>query len=98
MENSFSKKSFFEVYLEDRWIPDPDVLLGKALKYLKNAGRKVSLFGFNESSAPIVNIDEELYVFDKYFGIWEHARFTKIDKNINAAAAQDRKIKIESYL
>ena len=69
MENSSCKKNFFEVFLEERIIPDPDILLGKALKYLKNTGRKVSLIGFDETSAPIVNIDEESYIFDKYFGI-----------------------------
>ena len=50
------------MFLEDRLIPDPDILLGRALKYLKNTGRKVSLIGFDETSAPIVNIDEESYI------------------------------------
>ena len=77
MKHSGEKNNFFEVFLEDRLIPDPDILLGRALKYLKNTGRKVSLIGFGETSAPIVNIDEDTYIFHKYFGIWEHARFTK---------------------
>ena len=98
MENSSCKKNFIEVFLEERIIPDPDILLGKALKYLKNTGRKVSLIGFDETSAPIVNIDEESYIFDKYFGIWEHARFTKTNKEATDSTASERKIKIESYL
>lgn len=98
MENSVYKKNFFEVFLEDRIIPDPDILLGRALKYLKNIGKKVSLIGFDENYAPIVNIDEQLYIFDKYFGIWEHARFTKTTKEASNGIASERKIKIESYL
>ena len=98
MENSLCKKNFFEVFLEERIIPDPDILLGKAFKFLMNLGRNVSVIGFDETSAPIVNIDEELYVFDKYFGIWEHARFTKTDKSAPMNSLSERKIKIESYL
>ena len=98
MKHSGEKNNFFEVFLEDRLIPDPDILLGRALKYLKNTGRKVSLIGFDETSAPIVNIDEESYIFHKYFGIWEHARFTKTNKEATNETASERKIKIESYL
>ena len=98
MKNSICKKNFFEVFLEDRTIPDPDVLLGRALKYLKNTGRNVSLIGFDETSTPIVNIDEESYTFQKYFGIWEHARFTKTNKEATNETASERKIKIKSYL
>ena len=98
MKHSGEKNNFFEVFLEDMLIPDPDILLGKALKYLKNTGRKVSLIGFDETSAPIVNIDEESYIFDKYFGIWDHAIFTKTNKEATDSTASERKIKIESYL
>ena len=89
MKHSGEKNNFFEVFLEDRLIPDPDILLGRALKYLKNTGR---------TSAPIVNIDEESYIFHKYFGIWEHARFTKTNKKATNETSSERKIKIESYL
>ena len=98
MKHSGEKNNFFEVFLEDRLIPDPDILLGRALKYLKNTGRKVSLIGFDETSAPIVNIDEDTYIFNKYFGIWEHARFTKTNKQATNETSSERKIKIESYL
>ena len=94
MKHSGEKNNFFEVFLEDRLIPDPDILLGRALKYLKNTGRKVSLIGFDETSAPIVNIDEESYIFHKYFGIWEHARFTKTNKRLQTRHLPKERLKL----
>lgn len=97
MENSSYVKNSFDVYLEERRIPDPDELLGKALNYLKISGRNVCLLGFDESLTPIVSIDETSYYFDKFFGLWEHAHFTKTDKDVKHIDLSERKNKIESF-
>lgn len=92
-----SKKNSFEVFLEDRIIPDPDELLGRSLKYLKNKGQKVILLGFDNSKNPIVNIDEETYIFDKIFGHWQGAKFTKTSIDDFTQEPLSRKSKIEKY-
>ena len=54
-------KDSFQIFLEERNIPDPDELLGKALKYLKEKGKKVSFKGFDINNSAIVEIDNELF-------------------------------------
>ena len=39
-------KDSFQIFLAERNIPDPDEMLGKALKYLKDKGQEVSFKGF----------------------------------------------------
>ena len=41
--NCSNTKDSFQIFLEERNIPDPDELLGKALKYLKEKGGKQSM-------------------------------------------------------
>ena len=43
LENYINTKDSFQVFLEERNIPDPDELLGKALKYLKEKAPKIDL-------------------------------------------------------
>ena len=47
LENYINTKDSFQVFLEERNIPDPDELLGKALKYLKEKGKNISFKGFD---------------------------------------------------
>ena len=50
MENNIKNtKESFQIFLEERNIPDPDELLGKALRYLKNKGQIVEFKGFNKA-------------------------------------------------
>ena len=46
-DNSNNVKDSFQIFLAERDIPDPDEMLGKALKYLKDRGQKVSFKGFD---------------------------------------------------
>ena len=52
--NCSNTKDSFQIFLEERNIPDPDELLGKALKYLKEKGKKVSFKGFYINNSAIV--------------------------------------------
>lgn len=90
-------KSSFEVFLEDRIIPDPDELLGRALKYLISKGEDVVLLGFDNNKTPIIMIDDMTYAFDKVFGCWQGAKFTKINGNSLSDEPVSRKKKIEKY-
>ena len=45
----------------------------------------------------IVEIDNELYKFDKCFGLWQSARFTKVNPRISGYKLLNTKSKIESY-
>ena len=89
LENYINTKDSFQVFLEERNIPDPDELLGKALKYLKEKGKNISFKGFD--------IDNSLYRFDKCFGLWQSAKFTKVHPNNLDYKLLNRKSKIESY-
>ena len=71
-------KVSFDIFLEDRHIPNPDELLGRAIKYLQSQGNTVLLKGFTDNNTPLLEIDGELYSFEKYFGAWEGAHFTKV--------------------
>ena len=95
--NCSNTKDSFQIFLEERNIPDPDELLGKALKYLKEKGKKVSFKGFDINNSAIDEIDNELYKFDKCFGLWQSARFTKVNPSISGYKLLNRKSKIESY-
>lgn len=101
MGNNFKETNeSFQIFLEERSIPNPDEMLGKALRYLKNKGRSVSLKGFDENNVPIIEIDTSLYVFEKCFGIWESAKFTKIDNEFLELLSNtlfDRTSKIQSF-
>ena len=72
-------------------------MLGKALKYLKEKGKNISFKGFDIDNSPIVEIDNSLYRFDKCFGLWQSARFTKVHPNNLDYKLLNRKSKIESY-
>ena len=96
-DNSNNVKDSFQIFLAERNIPDPDEMLGKALKYLKDRGQKVSFKGFDINNTAIVEIDNELYKFDKCFGLWQSARFTKVNPSISGYKLLNRKSKIESY-
>ena len=97
IENYINTKDSFQVFLEERNIPDPDELLGKALKYLKEKGKNISFKGFDIDNSPIVEIDNSLYRFDKCFGLWQSAKFTKVHPNNLDYKLLNRKSKIESY-
>lgn len=98
MENNCNNtKDSFQIFLTERNIPDPDEMLGKALKYLKDKGQKVSFRGFDINNTPIVEIDNVLYKFDKCFGIWQSAKFTKIKEVFSDNLITNKKSKIESY-
>ena len=97
LENYINTKDSFQVFLEERNIPDPDELLGKALKYLKEKGKNISFKGFDIDNSPIVEIDNSLYRFDKCFGLWQSAKFTKVHPNNLDYKLLNRKSKIERY-
>ena len=98
MENNIKNtKESFQIFLEERNIPDPDELLGKALRYLKNKGQIAEFKGFNKNNDAIVEIDNTLYKFDKCFGLWQSAKFTKIEDNYVSTNSTTRKTKIESF-
>lgn len=96
-DNYKNTKDSFQIFLTERSIPDPDELLGKALKYLKDKGQSVEFKGFNENDTAIVEINDILYRFDKYFGLWQSAKFTKIDPCLINNKLASRKSKIESF-
>ena len=57
MESNYNNtKDSFQIFLAERNIPDPDELLGKALKYLKDKGKNVSFKGFDIYKLLIVTI------------------------------------------
>ena len=87
----------FQIFLAERNIPDPDEMLGKALKYLKDKGQEVLFKGFDVNNTPIVEIDNILYKFDKCFGLWQSAKFTKIEVNSSDLLMTNKKSKIESF-
>lgn len=95
--NKAYKKNSFEVFLEERIIVDPDEMLGRALKYLKNKGQNVVLLGFDDNKNPMIKIDDTTYTFDKTFGLWQGAKFTKTTKNEITVEPISRKNKIEKY-
>lgn len=98
MEDNYNNtKESFQIFLAERNIPDPDELLGKALKYLKDKGKIVSFKGFDINNTPIVEINNILYKFDKCFGLWQSAKFTRIHSNISGIKLNTRKSKIESF-
>lgn len=98
MEDNYTNtKESFQIFLAERDIPDPDELLGKALKYLKDKGQKVSFKGFDINNTPIVEIDNILYKFDKCFGLWQSAKFTKVSGIFLGSKLTNRKTKIESF-
>lgn len=62
MESNYNNtKDSFQIFLAERNIPDPDELLGKALKYLKDKGKNVSFKGFDINNIAIVEINDVLY-------------------------------------
>ena len=95
--NCSNTKDSFQIFLEERNIPDPDELLGKALKYLKEKGKKVSFKGFDINNTAIVEIDNVLYSFDKCFGLWQSAKFTKLQGALSDHLITSKKSKIESF-
>lgn len=98
MDNNYTNTNeSFQIFLAERDIPDPDELLGRALKYLKDKGQKVSFKGFDKNNTPIVEIDNILYKFDKCFGLWQSAKFTKIRDNFIDIKLSNRKFNIESF-
>lgn len=92
-----SGQESFQIFLAERNIPDPDELLGKALKYLQDKGNSVSLKGVDSSNTPIVQIGDSLYKFDKCFGLWHSAKFTKITENSVDIKNDIRLEKIKKY-
>ena len=90
-------KNSFQIFLAERNIPDPYELLGKALKYLKDNGQTVSFKGFDINNTPIVEIDDVLYRFDKCFGIWQSAKFTRIENNFEHNLITNNKSKVEKF-
>ena len=98
MESNYNNtKDSFQIFLAERNIPDPDEMLGKALKYLKDKGHTVSFKGFDINNTPIVEIDNVLYKFDKCFGLWQSAKFTKIQGDFSDNLITSKKSKIESF-
>ena len=69
-------------------------MLSKALKYLKDKGHTVSFKGFYINNTPIVEIDNVLYKFDKCFGLWQSAKFTKIQGDFSDNLITSKKSKI----
>lgn len=96
-DNSNNVKDSFQIFLAERNIPDPDEMLGKALKYLKDRGQKVSFKGFDINNTAIVEIDNVLYSFDKCFGLWQSAKFTKLQGALSDHLIISKKSKIESF-
>ena len=90
-------KDSFQIFLAERNIPDPDEMLGKALKYLKDRGQKVSFKGFDINNTAIVEIDNVLYSFDICFGLWQSAKFTKLQGALSDHLITSKKSKIESF-
>ena len=98
MEDNYNNvKDSFEIFLAERNIPDPDEMLGKALKYLKDKGKKVSFKGFDINNTLIVEIDNVLYIFDKCFGLWQSAKFTKFQGVLPDHLITSKNSKIESF-
>ena len=95
--NCSNTKDSFQIFLEERNIPDPDELLGKALKYLKDKGDKVSFKGFDINNIAIVEINDVLYKFDKCFGLWQSAKFTKLQGDLSNNIITEKTSKIESF-
>lgn len=96
-DNCNNIKDSFQIFLAERNIPDPDEMLGKALKYLKDKGEKVSFEGFDINNTPIVKINNILYSFNKCFGIWQSAKFTKFQGIISDNLIDSKKSKIENF-
>lgn len=96
-DNSNNVKDSFQIFLAERNIPDPDEMLGKALKYLKDRGQKVSFKGSDINNTAIVEIDNVLYSFDKCFGLWQSAKFTKLQGALSDHLITSKKSKIESF-
>ena len=96
-DNFNNSKDSFQIFLAERNIPDPDEMLGKALKYLKDRGQNVSFKGFDINNTPIVEIDNVLYKFDKCFGLWQSAKFTRIENNFSDNLVTTNKSKIEQF-
>lgn len=94
---NLNSKECFHVFLEDRSIPNPDELLGRAIKYLISKGKKVQLKGFDEKTSPIVEIDTQLYKFNKCFGRWESATFVKFHGSLSNENNESRKNKIKQF-
>ena len=90
-------KDSFQIFLAERNKPDPDEMLGKALKYLKDKGQEVSFKGFDINNTPIVEIDTVLYKFDKCFGLWQSAKFTKLQGDLSNNIITEKTSKIESF-
>ena len=98
MENNYNNiKDSFQIFLAERNIPDPDEMLGKALKYLKDKGKTLSFKGFDINNIPIVEIDNILYSFHKCFGLWQSAKFTKFQGILSDNLIDSKKSKIESF-
>ena len=98
MESNYNNtKDSFQIFLSERNIPDPDELLGKALKYLKDKGDKVSFKGFDINNIAIVEINDVLYKFDKCFGLWQSAKFTKLQGDLSNNIITEKTSKIESF-
>ena len=93
-------KVSFDIFLEDRHIPNPDELLGRAIKYLQNQGNTVVLKGFTDTNVPLLEIDGELYSFEKFFGTWEGAHFTKasIESISTNSNNESRLYSIQSFI
>ena len=89
-DNSNNVKDSFQIFLAERDIPDPDEMLGKALKYLKDRGQKVSFKGFDINNTAIVEIDN-------CFGLWQSAKFTKLQGALSDHLITSKKSKIESF-
>ena len=56
-----------------------------------------SVFPVDINNTPIVEIDNVLYKFDKCFGPWQSAKFTKIQDNFSDDLITNKKSKIESF-
>ena len=98
MESNYNNtKDSFQIFLAERNIPDPDELLGKALKYLKDKGDKVSFKGFDINNIAIVEINDVLYKFDKCFGLWQSAKFTRLQGELSNNIITKKTSKIESF-
>lgn len=91
------KNNYFDVFVEDRKIPNPDELLGRAIKYLISKGRDISLIGFDNNGTPLVNIDNIPYSFNALNGMWDFARFTIADTHTSLFDLPSRAKKIEAY-
>lgn len=97
---NLTNRSSFDVFLEDRYIPNPDELLGRAINYLQSQGNTILLKGFTTKNDPLLDINGELFMFEKTFGVWEGAHFTKITSDIVAVDNGDntRLINIQSFI